>query len=68
MAKISLSNNPLVNYARNSRDELKRVSWPTRQQIIKDTLIVIGVSVAMGAFFALADKLFEIGFRQAIGQ
>ncbi|HCC22414.1 preprotein translocase subunit SecE [Candidatus Uhrbacteria bacterium RIFOXYC2_FULL_47_19] len=67
MANLSLSNNPLVNYARNSREELKKVSWPTRKQIIRDTLVVISISVAMGAFFALADKLFEIGFRQILG-
>ena len=66
MAKISLSNNPLVNYARNSREELRKVSWPTRKQVIRDTLVVIGISVAMGAFFALADKLFETGFRQIL--
>ena len=66
MANLSLTNNPLVNYARNSREELKKVSWPSRKQIVRDTLVVIGISVAMGAFFALADKLFEIGFRQIL--
>ncbi|MFH1047417.1 MAG: preprotein translocase subunit SecE [Patescibacteria group bacterium] len=64
MASVSLRNNPLTNYIRNSRDELKKVSWPTREHVIRDTLIVIGISLAIGAFFAGADKLFELGFQQ----
>jgi preprotein translocase SecE subunit len=66
MAKVSLTNNPLTNYIRNSRDELKKVSWPTREHVVRDTLIVIGISLAVGAFFAGADKLFEFGFQQFI--
>jgi preprotein translocase SecE subunit len=64
MAKISLNNNPLTNYVRNSRDELKKVSWPTREHVVRDTLIVIGISLTVGAFFAGADKIFELGFQQ----
>ncbi|MBU0625611.1 preprotein translocase subunit SecE [Patescibacteria group bacterium] len=66
MANISLTNNPLTNYIRNSREELKKVSWPTRKQVIRDTMIVVGLSLAVGAFFTIADKLFEIGFQQFI--
>jgi preprotein translocase subunit SecE len=66
MASISLRNNPLTNYIRNSRDELKKVSWPTREQVIRDTIIVIAISLAIGAFFASADKLFEFGFQQLL--
>ena len=66
MASLSLTNNPLVNYIRNSRVELKKVSWPTRKQVIRDTLVVVGISLAVGAFFAGADKLFEFGFQKLI--
>ncbi|MBU1029089.1 preprotein translocase subunit SecE, partial [Patescibacteria group bacterium] len=43
-----------------------KVSWPTRKQVIRDTMIVVGLSVAVGAFLTIADKLFEIGFQQFI--
>jgi len=66
MANLSLTNNPLANYIRNSREELKKVSWPTRQHVVRDTLIVIVISLAVGAFFAGADKIFELGFQQFI--
>ena len=40
------------------RSELKRVSWPSRQETIKDTLIVIGFSLAVAAFLGGLDFLF----------
>lgn len=52
---FSLTNNRLTSYVRESYDELRKVSWPTRQTVIKDTLIVIAVSVALGAFFGAID-------------
>ncbi len=68
MASITLKNNPLVNYFRNSREELKKVSWPTREQVIRDTMIVVAISLAVGAFFAGADKLFEYLFQLLIAR
>ncbi|MEA3249537.1 MAG: preprotein translocase subunit SecE [Patescibacteria group bacterium] len=66
MANISLTNNPLVNYVRNSKDELKKVTWPTRQRVIRDTSIVVAISLGMAIFFSLADKIFDIGFQKLI--
>ena len=38
--------------------ELRRVTWPTREETLRLTVIVIAVSVAIGAFLGLVD----IGF------
>jgi len=38
--------------------ELRRVTWPTRQETIRLTWMVIGVAAAIGAFLGLID----IGF------
>jgi len=66
MPNISLTNNPLVNYIRNSREELKRVTWPTRQRVLRDTGIVVAISLGVAIFFAVADKLFDLGFQRLI--
>jgi len=66
MANISLTNNPLVNYVRNSREELKRVTWPTRQRVLRDTGIVVAISLGVAIFFSVADKLFDLGFQRLI--
>jgi preprotein translocase SecE subunit len=35
--------------------ELRKVAWPTRQTVVNLTLIVIAVSVAVGAYIAVLD-------------
>jgi preprotein translocase SecE subunit len=66
MANLSLTNNPLVNYVRNSKEELKKVTWPTKQRVLRDTSIVVAISLGTAVFFMAADKLFEIGFQKLI--
>ena len=38
-----------------SWSELKKVAWPSRQTVTNLTLIVIGVSVAVGIYIAVLD-------------
>ena len=42
--------NIIVKYFRESYEELKKVSWPSRKDTVRDTLIVIGVSLGVAAF------------------
>ena len=44
--------------------ELKKVSWPTFQQTRQLTVLVFGVSVAVGVYVFIFDRLFQgvIGF------
>jgi preprotein translocase subunit SecE len=61
---MTLKENRLVKYVSESIVELKKVAWPSRQETISHTLVVIGVSIGMAAFLAAADfglnKLLEI--------
>ena len=45
-------------FLRESRQEIKRVNWPTRREIVKYTLFVIGMSVVLAIFLGLLDYLF----------
>ena len=45
-------------FVNESIAELKKVVWPTRQQIVKLTLVVLGVSVATGLLIGGMDYLF----------
>ena len=40
------------------RDELKKVVWPTRQEVIRLTMVVIVVSLAVGVFLGGLDFIF----------
>jgi preprotein translocase subunit SecE len=48
----------VAEYLRDTRGELRKVSWPTRQQATNLTLIVLAVTVAMAIFLGAVDFLF----------
>ncbi|MFA5070664.1 MAG: preprotein translocase subunit SecE [Patescibacteria group bacterium] len=58
--------NRLISYFKESKEELKKVNWPTRKQTIKNTLIVIGVSVGVALFLGLVDYLLSFGLTRII--
>jgi preprotein translocase subunit SecE len=43
------------NYFTEAWSELRKVAWPTRQTVINLTLIVIAVSIGVGAYIAVLD-------------
>jgi len=47
------------NFLKEVRQELKKVTWPTRQETIKYSLVVIGISLAVAFFLGAADLLFQ---------
>ncbi len=57
--KGARSKNALVRYFQETREELRKVSWPTREDTWRLTLIVLGVSVAGMLFLGLLDLLFQ---------
>lgn len=58
----------LVNYIKETRGELKHVSWPTRRQAIAFTIIVVVISLALSLFLGLFDFLFSRGLQYLINR
>jgi preprotein translocase subunit SecE len=54
----SKSDNRLVRYFRDTRAEIAKVTWPTREEGLRLTGIVLIVTVISGAFLWLADSFF----------
>ena len=50
----------LVQFLKEVRVELAKVSWPTRNQIVLYTLVVIGISLFMAAFLGLLDFGYKL--------
>ena len=48
----------LRRYFQESWSELKKVAWPTRDQVRNLTVLVFVVSAAVGAFIAAWDFVF----------
>ncbi len=38
--------------------ELRRVTWPTREETLRLSIMVIAVAIAMGIFLGLVDLIF----------
>jgi len=50
--------NKIVTFLKEVRLEMRKVNWPTKDETIRYTLIVIGVSVAVAAFLGGLDFVF----------
>ena len=50
----------LIQYLKEVRIEAKKVNWPTRQEALKYTLIVIGISVSVAIFLGTLDFIFTL--------
>lgn len=56
----------LKNYLIGSYAEMKKVTWPTKEQTINYSLLVIGLSAVLAAFFAVLDYVFNLGITKII--
>jgi preprotein translocase subunit SecE len=66
VVKEAPKENRLSQYFRETRAELRKVVWPTRQEATNLTLIVVGTVVAMSIFFGAIDYLLTSLFRLLI--
>ncbi len=53
-------------YLVESWAELKKVAWPTRQTVIRLTVLVVAVSVAVGLYIFVLDRIFNTLIDQVI--
>jgi preprotein translocase subunit SecE len=49
--------NPVVKYLRETRAEISKVTWPTRQEWIRLSGIVLAVTVAMALILGITDAV-----------
>lgn len=47
-----------ITFLKETYDELKKVVWPTRDEVVRLTMIVIIVSLIVGVFIGIADFIF----------
>jgi len=59
-AKKVKKDNAVIRYLRDTRAELRKVRWPTRQEAWGLTRIVLVVTISMALFLGLLDYLFSL--------
>jgi preprotein translocase subunit SecE len=49
-----------VDFLRNVRAEMSKVSWPTKPELIKATRMVVVLSLIIGVILGLLDRLLQL--------
>ncbi len=59
MAKASVKkDNFIVRYFKETRAELRKVSWPSRQEALTLAFIVVAFTIFMAALLGITDYIF----------
>lgn len=56
----------VLDYIRDSKAELKKVTWPTKQQLWYSTIIVLVVTAIASAYLGLVDLILTGIFSKII--
>ena len=57
----------ICRYFRELRSELKKVVWPTPQQVLKNAVVVAACVLCVGIFIWLFDFVAQVGITALIG-
>lgn len=55
-----------VKYIKEAKEELGKVTWPSKKDAVRYSAIVIGVTIALAAFFAILDWALNLGLENLI--
>jgi preprotein translocase subunit SecE len=56
-----------VDFLRQVRQEVTKVTWPSRKETIISTIMVFVMVVIMAIFFFLVDQVLSLGVRAILG-
>ena len=67
-AQKKKSGNKIVKFFKEVKSEMKKVVWPSKNQVVKNTLIVIAAVVIIGILIWVLDILFQFGLSKFIAR
>ena len=48
-----------VNFLRDVRSELKKVTWPSKNEVVSTTIVVIAATIFFGFYLFFMDVIFS---------
>lgn len=51
-----------TQFVKESREELRKVTWPSREEVLSSTLVVLGATFVISLFLFFLDNIFESAF------
>ncbi len=64
---IDLAKLDPAQFVREVRQEVSRVTWPSRKETLVTTGLVLALSALAAVFFLVVDKLLQLGMRFLFG-
>jgi preprotein translocase subunit SecE len=61
-----LVNNPATRYFREAREELRKVTWPSRREVLFYSGLVVIFSILTAAYLGLLDWVFTLGLEELV--
>jgi preprotein translocase subunit SecE len=58
--------NPVIKYFKEVRDELRKVEWPKRQEVIRGTIVVVVLSLGLAIILGASDEGFSYALQKAL--
>ena len=65
-AKTKKSGNRITRFFKEVKSELKKVTWPSKKQVTRNTLVVIAAVILIGIVIWVLDILFSLGLNSFI--
>lgn len=56
----------IKNYFIEAYQEISKVVWPSRDEIVRYTILVIIISLVLAAFLGAVDYIFKLGVEEII--
>lgn len=60
------SKNAAVHYVQSSVEELRKVTWPTKNQAVRMTFMVLGFCLVVALILGVLDFVFGFGYRSLL--
>ena len=59
--KNTAKKNKASKFFRETKSEIKKVSWPSKAQLVRNTAVILAFVVIMTVILFVFDKAFELG-------
>ena len=56
-----------AEFVRQVKQEVSKITWPSRGETMRGTIVVIGVSIIMAAFLVCVDFVFAAAVKAVVG-
>ena len=53
----------VIRFLKETRTELTKVTWPTKNEIIGSTIVTVVVSIVLSVFIGIVDFILDKGVR-----